>query len=91
MGTKDPIEANNWLKELERLFRAMEVRDKQRVIFAVFVFKGDALEWWESTVRTHGREVITWQHFVGLFRKRYFPDSLMVQKEVEFIHIAQGT
>ena len=59
-GTKDPIEADNWLKEIERLFRAMEVSDGQRVILAVFVLKGNALEWWESTERTHGREVITW-------------------------------
>ena len=44
-GTKDPIEADNWLKEIERLFRAMEVSDEQRVILAVFVLKGDALEW----------------------------------------------
>ena len=69
----------------------MEVSEEQQVILVVFVLKGDALEWWESKKRTHGREVITWQHFVRLFRKRYFPDSLMVQKEVEFIHIAQGT
>nr|POE75026.1 hypothetical protein CFP56_15814 [Quercus suber] len=41
-GTKDPIEANNWLKEIERLFRAMEVSDEQRVILAVFALKGDA-------------------------------------------------
>ena len=27
-GIKDPIEANNWLKEIERLFRAMEVSDE---------------------------------------------------------------
>ena len=69
----------------------MEVSDEQRVILAVFVLKGDALEWWESTKRTHGREVLTWQYFGELFRKRYFPDSLMVQKEAEFIRIAQGT
>ena len=59
-GAKDPIEADNWLKELEGLFRAMEISDEQRVILAVFVLKGDALEWWESTKRTHGKEVITW-------------------------------
>ena len=28
-GTKDPIEADNWLRELERLFRAMKVSDEQ--------------------------------------------------------------
>ncbi|XP_065628880.1 uncharacterized protein LOC136067247 [Quercus suber] len=90
-GTKDLVEADNWLKEIERLFRAMEVSDEQRVILTVFVLKGDALEWWESTKRTHAREVITWQHFVELFHKRYFLDSLMVQKEAKFIRIAQGT
>ena len=44
-GTKDPIEADNWLKEIESLFKAMEVSDEQRVILAIFVLKGDALEW----------------------------------------------
>ena len=58
-GTKDLIEVDNWLKEIERLFRAMEVSDEQQVILAVFVLKVDALEWWESTERTHGRKVIT--------------------------------
>ena len=60
----------------------MEVSDEQRVILAIFALKGDALELWESTERTHGREVITWQHFVELFRKRYFSDSLMVQRKL---------
>ena len=27
-GTKDPIEANNWLKEIKRIFREMEVSDE---------------------------------------------------------------
>ena len=66
----------------------MEVSDEQQIILAIFVLKGDALEWWESTERTHEREVITWKHFIELFRRRYFPDSLMVQKEAEFIRIA---
>ena len=35
-GTKDPIKAGNWLKEIEMLFRAMEVSDEQRVILAFF-------------------------------------------------------
>ena len=35
-GTKDPIEADNWLKEIEMLFRAMEVSDEQRVVLAFF-------------------------------------------------------
>ncbi len=28
-GSKDPLEADNWLKELDRLFKAMNVRDEQ--------------------------------------------------------------
>uniref|UniRef100_A0A2N9G096 Retrotransposon gag domain-containing protein n=1 Tax=Fagus sylvatica TaxID=28930 RepID=A0A2N9G096_FAGSY len=89
-GSKDPLEADNWLKELERLFKAMNVRDEQQVTLAVFVLKGDTLEWWESTERTHEGGVVSWQQFVDLFRKRYFPDSLRLQKEAEFICIEQG-
>uniref|UniRef100_A0A2N9HUA0 CCHC-type domain-containing protein n=1 Tax=Fagus sylvatica TaxID=28930 RepID=A0A2N9HUA0_FAGSY len=43
-GSKDPLEADNWLKELDRLFKAMNVRDEQRVTLAIFMLKGDALE-----------------------------------------------
>jgi hypothetical protein len=89
-GSKDPLEADNWLKELDRLFKVMNVRDEQRVTLAVFMLKGDALEWWESTERTHEGGVVSWQQFVDLFRKRYFPDSLRLQKEAEFIRIEQG-
>jgi hypothetical protein len=66
-GSKDPLEVDNWLKELDRLFKAMNVRDGQRVTLAVFMLKGDALEWWESTKRTHEGGVISWQQFVDLF------------------------
>uniref|UniRef100_A0A2N9GSP6 Reverse transcriptase domain-containing protein n=1 Tax=Fagus sylvatica TaxID=28930 RepID=A0A2N9GSP6_FAGSY len=89
-GSKDPLEADNWLKELDRLFKAMNVRDEKRVTLAVFMLKGDALEWWESTERIHEGGVVSWQQFVDLFRKMYFPDSLRLQKEVEFIRIEQG-
>ncbi|GMY25234.1 Cellular nucleic acid-binding protein [Fagus crenata] len=89
-GSKDPLEADNWLKELDRLFKAMNVRDEQRVTLAVFMLKGDALEWWESTERTHEGGFVSWQQFVDLFRKRYFPDSLRLQKEAKFIRIEQG-
>ena len=51
---------------------------------------GDALEWWESTERTHEGGVVSWQQFVDLFQKRYFLDSLRLQKEAEFIRIEQG-
>ena len=30
-GTKDPIEADNWLRELERLFRAMKVSSSSSI------------------------------------------------------------
>uniref|UniRef100_A0A2N9IM06 CCHC-type domain-containing protein n=1 Tax=Fagus sylvatica TaxID=28930 RepID=A0A2N9IM06_FAGSY len=63
-------QADNWLKELDRLFKAMNVRDEQQVTLAVFMLKGDALEWWESTERTHEGGVVSWQQFVDLFRKR---------------------
>ena len=54
-GSKDPLEVDNWLNELDRLFKAMNVRDEQRVTLAIFMLKGDALEWW-NLQRGHKRE-----------------------------------
>ncbi|KAH7836858.1 hypothetical protein Vadar_006574 [Vaccinium darrowii] len=50
-GSINPVDAENWLKGVERVFVAMGVTDEQRVTLATFNLKGEALIWWEAIQR----------------------------------------
>ncbi|PKI31821.1 hypothetical protein CRG98_047788 [Punica granatum] len=44
-GSADPIEAENWIAGMERIFAIMEISDNQRVALATFMLEGDAQYW----------------------------------------------
>ncbi|XP_031394177.1 uncharacterized protein LOC116205681 [Punica granatum] len=69
-GSADPIEAENWIAGMERIFSIMEVSDTQRVALATFMLEGDAQYWWEATQRRldpNSSHVITWAEFTQAF------------------------
>ncbi|KAH7863914.1 hypothetical protein Vadar_023393 [Vaccinium darrowii] len=50
-GTIDPAEAENWLKDAVRILNRMGVANDDKVDLVTFMFKGEALHWWEATER----------------------------------------
>ena len=54
-GTETLVEARNWLKETEDLFRIFEVDDRRKIQLAVWQPKDDPSFWWE--VMKAGRPV----------------------------------
>lgn len=50
-GSIDPTEAENWLKDEACILDRMGVTEDERVDLVTFMFKGDALHWWEATER----------------------------------------
>ena len=44
----NPTEAVYWLKNIVRIFKEMNVSEKQQVLLAVIMLEGAALEWWKS-------------------------------------------
>ncbi|PKI61395.1 hypothetical protein CRG98_018203 [Punica granatum] len=74
-GSADPIEAENWISGMERIFSIMEVSDTQHVALATFMLEGDAQYWWEATQRRldpNSSHVITWAEFTQAFYNKYF-------------------
>lgn len=49
MGTSDPIEAENWIIHLEKIFVFMECSFEKKVSLATFILKGEAEHWWRAT------------------------------------------
>ncbi|XP_028126742.1 uncharacterized protein LOC114323362 [Camellia sinensis] len=84
-----PLIAEAWVKEMEKIFRALLCTEEQKVSFATFTFKEDAQEWWLLTLEKE--EAVTWAKFLEVFYEKYFPESLREQKASEFLHLRQGT
>ncbi|XP_028076048.1 uncharacterized protein LOC114278234 [Camellia sinensis] len=85
----NPLVAEAWVRDMEKIFRALPCTERQKVTFATFTFKDDARELWLLTLEKE--DIMTWARFLEVFYEKYFLDSLWEQKASEFIHLKQGT
>ncbi|KAL8155372.1 hypothetical protein AgCh_000671 [Apium graveolens] len=89
-GSADPVEANAWLKEMEKPFELVGAGTEQKTKFASYFLKGEANYWWESTRALEGGVFITWERFTELFMEKYFPRYMKNQMEIKFLNLTQG-
>src|SRR3954469_12021547 len=86
-----PLEADDWLRSIERKLDTEHVAPDDRVIFAVYFLEGAALQWWENYVAMQpDGHVVTWQEFCVAFRGYHILDELMEHKKEEFCNLSQG-
>ena len=100
-GTVRPIEAEEWLRAVERVLEAMGVTDAQKVTLATFSLRGKARTWWEALKRQLTAplpgvipampRMVTWGQFVKGFNDQYCPMSYRLEQEAAFIHLHQGS
>src|SRR4051812_16744776 len=83
--SSDPLEADDWLRSVERKLDTAHVAPDDRVIFAAYFLEGAALQWWENyaAMQPDGH-VVTWQEFRDAFRGYHILDELMERKKEEF-------
>ncbi|XP_063948080.1 uncharacterized protein LOC135152176 [Daucus carota subsp. sativus] len=84
-GTQDPVEAQSWLKEIEKAI----VTDEKKVEYASYVLKGEANYLWESARALEEGEVIAWDRFKKIFLDKYFPRYMQTQIELKFFELKQ--
>ncbi|KAL8146288.1 hypothetical protein AgCh_004148 [Apium graveolens] len=89
-GSLEPIEANVRLKEIEKAFALVKVKEEQKVEFASYYLKNEATYWWEMVKTFEGTYVITWERFKELFLEKYFPQFVQDQMELKFLELKQG-
>src|SRR3954465_12468583 len=64
----EPLEADDWLRSIERKLETAHVAPNDRVMFAVYFLEGAALQWWENYVAMQpDGHVVTWQEFCVAF------------------------
>ncbi|XP_017420373.1 uncharacterized protein LOC108330397 [Vigna angularis] len=87
-----PDEADQWLRDMERIYNAKRCSDDNRLAFTKYLLTGEASHWWTSmkAILTDAKSPITWAVFRNKFYEEYFPDSVRYAKEVEFLQLVQG-
>ncbi|KAK4407586.1 hypothetical protein Sango_0339600 [Sesamum angolense] len=73
-GTTDPTEAEEWLRNTERVLDRIECTPEQKLRYAVSLFEKDALDWWETVPGSRNRPItLTWNDFLKEFADKYTP------------------
>jgi hypothetical protein len=89
---KDPMDAEDWLKGVEKKLEIAQCTDRENVIFAAHQLYGTAANWWETYYNTHANvDTITWNEFKARFRTHYMPHGTMKLKRKEFANLKQGS
>jgi hypothetical protein len=86
------MEAEDWLKRVEKKLVIAQCMDCEKVPFAVHQLYGIAANWWEMYCDTHASvDTITWNKFKACFRTHYVPRGTLKLKEKEFADLRQGS
>src|SRR3954464_2367127 len=86
-----PLDADDWLRSIERELQAGHVADGDKVNYDTYHLEGAASSWWENylNMRTAGPPT-TWNEFCTAFREHHIPKGLMDCKREEFCNLTQG-
>jgi hypothetical protein len=89
-GSDNPLEADDWLREIEMKLEVVHASERDKVLLAVQQLTGLALAWWQSykEINPEARTMI-WDDFVKLFREHHIPNSMMKLKRQEFLSLQQ--
>ncbi|XP_073363024.1 uncharacterized protein [Aegilops tauschii subsp. strangulata] len=89
-GSANPIEAKDWLTEIEKSFDAMHCPDEEKVTLATFMLQGGAFDWWTMHKKKYPEGYLfTWESFKEEFYRKYFPESVQRKMELSFLQLKQ--
>jgi len=91
-GSSNPLEADDWLRVIERKLEPFECQDRDKVLLAAHQLTGTALALWENyCAAAEDATTITWNEFVKEFRRYHIPAATMKRKADEFRALQQGS
>ncbi|GMN47568.1 hypothetical protein TIFTF001_016745 [Ficus carica] len=86
----NPIEADNWLIDLQVALNFLKLNDQEKVLCASFMLRKDARLWWETVQIRRDVTQMTWEDFVEEFKEKYFNTEVMEAQQDEFDKFRQG-
>ncbi|XP_013625852.1 PREDICTED: uncharacterized protein LOC106331952 [Brassica oleracea var. oleracea] len=89
-GTVDPVQAYNWKHRLATCLQTINCPLRLCLNIAELYLCGDALVWWDGVQSMRAGDM-TYEDFLIVFDKKYFPREALHQKKNAFEHLRQGT
>ncbi|XP_059663511.1 uncharacterized protein LOC132309197 [Cornus florida] len=90
-GGADPMEADDYMDQVETQLTSMDVTDDHlKIILATYKFSKDAKFWWKSVTNQYKIEEMSWDRFNELFYEKYFPAPKRWELRNQFIGLIQG-
>jgi hypothetical protein len=87
----DPLEAHDWLLEIEKKLETVGCSDEEKVRYAAHQLKGLAGAWWSNFKHNHAEnEPVTWAVFKQAFTLAFVPNGKVSIKKREFRNLSQG-
>ena len=71
-GSTNPIEANNWLNDVQVILSLMTLNDQQKVLCASYMLKKEARRRWQTVELRKDINLMTWQDFIEELNEKYF-------------------
>ncbi|GMN48464.1 hypothetical protein TIFTF001_017633 [Ficus carica] len=90
-GLTDPIEADNWLMDIQVILDFMGLTEQERVLCATFALKKDARHRWITVQMRRNVAAMSWQDFVAEFKTMYYNREILVAQQDEFNSLKQGS
>nr|GEX32265.1 zinc finger, CCHC-type, retrotransposon Gag domain protein [Tanacetum cinerariifolium] len=88
-----PVDAENWISHMEKIFDVMGCEDAFKTRLAVYKFEGNALAWWKAYKQAKGGDAwlitVTWAEFNKLFFLQFFPRAEQERLKREYHSIRQ--
>ena len=92
IGEEDPMVADHWLRQIEKILDAMEITsDATKIRLATFQLEGESQVWWDWVKTSRDLEAMTWAEFNELIMGKYFSAITRHAKAQEFLELKQGT
>jgi hypothetical protein len=86
------MEAEDWLKGVEKKLVIAQCTDHDKVLFATHQLFGMVANWWETYYNTHADvDSITWNEFKARFHNHYVPRDTMKLMKKEFTNLRHGS
>ncbi|XP_010689675.2 uncharacterized protein LOC104903348 [Beta vulgaris subsp. vulgaris] len=90
-GKCDPVKLENWFRDFEKLFDAIQYLDNRKVAIVVYYLKDEADFWWSQHNETLiARPDFDWKAFGGAMKEKLYPNFWRRQKAIEFTDLKQG-
>ncbi|XP_075494693.1 uncharacterized protein LOC142532259 [Primulina tabacum] len=90
-GTTDPFLAEGWVRSLELHIDYLQMRDGDRVRFAIYILRDDASRWWERAAHAVELNTLTWDMFKEMFYGKFFSANVRGRLTREFMSLRSGT